>query len=96
MGSAGVQPSNPRTAERPSGNLPLAPTSFVGRDREVAEVGRLLSERQLLTLCGPGGAGKTRLALAVASSLGDHFEDGVWWGELAPISDPALVAGPIL
>jgi predicted ATPase len=92
VGSAGVQPSNPRTAERPSGNLPLAPTSFVGRDREVAEVGRLLSERQLLTLCGPGGAGKTRLALAVASRLGDHFEDGVWWVELAPISDPNLVA----
>jgi predicted ATPase len=78
---------------RPPNNLPLQLSSFVGREREIAEVeGLLLSGRQLLTLSGPGGAGKTRLALAVASRLGDHFEDGVWWVELAPISDPNLVA----
>jgi predicted ATPase/DNA-binding CsgD family transcriptional regulator len=80
-----------RAPEQPPGNLPLERTSFVGRDREVAEIERLLSERRLLTLCGPGGAGKTRLALAVARRLVEGFEDGVWWIELAPISDPELV-----
>jgi non-specific serine/threonine protein kinase len=67
-------------------------SSFVGRQREIAEVEALLSEHRLLTLTGPGGSGKTRLALAVASRLGDQFEDGVWFVELAPISDPDLVA----
>jgi predicted ATPase/DNA-binding CsgD family transcriptional regulator len=72
-------------------NLPLEMTSFVGREREVAEIERLLSDRRLLTLCGPGGAGKTRLALAVARDLLGEFEGGVWWVELASISDPELV-----
>ena len=91
VGSARVQPSAPRPKGRPLGNLPLERTSFVGREREVAEIERLLSERQLLTLCGPGGAGKTRLALAAARKLVEGFQDGVWWVELAPISDPNLV-----
>jgi len=76
----------------PPHNLPLELTTFVGRDREVAEVKRLLSGRRILTLCGPGGAGKTRLALAVAQDLVEEFEGGVWWVELAPLSDPNLVA----
>jgi predicted ATPase len=92
VGSARLQPSGPRPSERPLDNLPLERTSFVGRDREVAEIQRLLSDRQLLTLCGPGGAGKTRLALAVSSGLIERFEDGVWWVELAPIADPGLIA----
>ena len=80
-----------RTPDRPLGDLPLELTSFVGREREIAEAKRLLSDRRLLTLCGPGGAGKTRLALAVARHLVEGFEDGVWWIELAPLSGPELV-----
>jgi len=78
-------------ADHPLDNLPLELTSFIGREREVAEVERLLRDRRLLTLCGPGGSGKTRLALAVAQELVEAFEDGVWWVELAPISDPKLL-----
>ncbi len=79
------------TVDHPSHNLPLERTSFVGRAREVAEIERLLSERHLLTLCGPGGAGKTRLAQAVARDLVEGFDGAVWWVELAPISDPKLL-----
>ena len=91
MESVATDSFAPRRPVSPPHNLPLELTSFVGRDMEVAEVGRLLTERRLLTLCGPGGAGKTRLALAVAQDLVEEFEDGVWWVELAPISDPSLV-----
>ena len=76
---------------RPKNNLPLQLTGLVGREREIAEVERLLSEHRLLTLTGPGGSGKTRLALAVASTLGDDYEDEAWLVELAPLSDPELV-----
>jgi predicted ATPase len=92
MESARVQPFAARQPELPPHNLPLELTSFVGRDREVAEIKQLLSGRRLLTLCGLGGAGKTRLALAVAQDLVEEFEDGVWWVELAPLSEPNLVA----
>jgi non-specific serine/threonine protein kinase len=80
-----------RAAERPADNLPLGLSSFIGREREIAEVQGLIAATRLLTLCGPGGAGKTRLALAVAAGLVEKFEDGVWWVELAPLSDPELV-----
>jgi len=66
-------------------------SSFVGREREIAEIERLLGETRLLTLTGTGGCGKTRLALAVASDLVEGFEDGVWWVGLAPLVDPDLV-----
>ena len=85
----------PRTRQRPPNNLPLELSSFIGREREVAEVEGLLSGRRLLTLCGPGGCGKTRLALAVAREMVEELEDGVWWVELAPISDPDLVPGAV-
>src|SRR5215208_7555054 len=91
MGSARVQPSSPRLTERQPDTLPFERTSFVGRETEVAEIERLLSDRQLLTLCGPGGAGKTRLALAAARDLVEGFEGDVWWVELASISDPGLL-----
>ncbi len=82
----------PRTPERPPHNLPLELSSFVGREKELSEVKRLLENNRLLTLTGSGGCGKTRLALAAASELVEGFEDGVWMVELAPLADPSLVA----
>jgi class 3 adenylate cyclase len=75
-------------------NLPAQPTLLVGRERELEEVLALLrsSNVRLLTLIGPGGTGKTRLALQAAAELMDEFEDGVFFVALAPIADPALVA----
>ena len=72
-------------------NLPIQLTSFVGREREIAEVKRLLTTTHLLTLTGSGGCGKTRLALQVGADLLEKFPDGVWIVELAFLSDPALV-----
>ena len=85
----------PRAREHPSDNLPLQLSSFVGREREIAEVKGLFAERRLMSLIGPGGCGKTRLALAVAHEMVEGFEDGVWWVELASLSDPKLVAGAV-
>ena len=72
-------------------NLPVQLTSFIGRDHELAEVKRLLTTTRLLTLTGSGGTGKTRLALHVAGEVLNQSADGVWFIELAPLSDPALV-----
>ena len=72
-------------------NLPRQLTSFIGREDEMAEVKRLLSTACLVTLTGAGGAGKTRLALRVGADLLDQYTDGVWFVELAHLSDPALV-----
>jgi predicted ATPase len=72
-------------------NLPAQLTSFVGREREVAEVRRLLGTTRLLTLTGAGGVGKTRLALEVVTALVDRYRDGVWLVELAPLRDATLV-----
>jgi predicted ATPase/class 3 adenylate cyclase/DNA-binding CsgD family transcriptional regulator len=72
-------------------NLPSQPTSFIGRSIEIAEIRKLLADNRLVTLTGSGGCGKTRLALQVAADeLGD-FPDGVWWVDLAPITDGAAV-----
>lgn len=73
-------------------NLPIQLTSFIGRERERAEVKRLLATTRLLTLAGAGGCGKTRLALQVAAEMLEQFADGVWVVELAPLSDPSLVS----
>ncbi len=80
-------------AQRATNNLPLQLTSFIGREREMAEINRLLSSSRLLTLTGPGGSGKTRLALQITAHLlaVREFPDGVWWVDLAPLSDPTLV-----
>ena len=80
------------------GITPPAPrTPFIGRDREVAAVAGLLASDgvTLLTLTGPGGSGKTRLALAVASSLGDAYPDGIVFVLLASITDDTLVESTI-
>jgi predicted ATPase/DNA-binding CsgD family transcriptional regulator len=73
------------------GNLPAEPNSFVGRERDLAELARLLSDVRALTLCGPGGIGKTRLALRLAVDVVPGFPDGAWLVELADTEDPALV-----
>jgi hypothetical protein len=73
------------------GNLTDALSSFIGRKRELAEVKQLLSEYRLLTLTGPGGCGKTRLALRVASELRSQYRDGVWLVEFASLADGELV-----
>ena len=74
-------------------NLPVPATPFLGRERELSEVVELLSrdEARLLTLTGPGGTGKTRLALQAAAEASDAFPDGIWWVPLAPLRDPKLV-----
>jgi predicted ATPase/class 3 adenylate cyclase len=74
-------------------NLPLQPTPFIGREKEVEAVQQLLlrESSRLVTLTGPGGVGKTRLALQVAADQASHFTDGTWFVSLAPISDPDLV-----
>src|SRR5439155_1823488 len=77
-------------------NLPRPASSFVGREREVAEVAALLQDgARLLTLTGPGGTGKTRLALEAAAELVPDFKAGVFFVGLAPLSDPALVTETI-
>jgi predicted ATPase/class 3 adenylate cyclase len=72
-------------------NLPLQVTSFIGREKELAEVKRLLETTRLLTLTGAGGVGKTRLALHAAAEALPRFTEGVWLAELAALADPALV-----
>ncbi len=75
-----------------TGNLPAEPNSFVGRERDLAELAQLLlGEVRALTLCGPGGIGKTRLALRLACELVPGFPDGAWLAELGDTVDPALV-----
>ncbi len=74
-----------------SHNLPTQLTSFIGREREIAQVKGFLLTTRLLTLTGAGGAGKSRLAFQVAAEAVEHFADGVWVTELASLADPALV-----
>ncbi len=72
-------------------NLPMQLTSFIGRERELAEVKQLLANTRLLTLTGPGGTGKTRLSLQLAQDMLPSFTNGVWLVELAPLTDPSLI-----
>jgi len=83
-----------KTLDRRPHNLPAQPTALIGREKEVASVCSLLrrADARLVTLTGPGGTGKTRLGLQVAAELLDDFKDGVWFVNLAPISDSSLVA----
>ena len=80
-----------RSLEAYTHNLPTQVSSFIGREREAADARRMLAESRLVTLTGPGGAGKTRLALQVAAEVIEEFPDGVWLVELAALTDPALL-----
>jgi predicted ATPase/DNA-binding CsgD family transcriptional regulator len=80
---------------RRSGNLPAEATSFIGRRRELAELRRKLTAARLVSLVGPGGVGKTRLAIRIAADLGRGFPGGAWLVELAEVRDPALVANAV-
>lgn len=72
--------------------LPKSPTTFIGRGGQVAEIGKLLERTRLLTLTGPAGCGKTRLALEAATELSTQFEDGVYWCDLSSLSDPSYLS----
>ena len=81
----------------------VSPTIFLcnlhllsGTEKEIDEVKRELAEHRLVTLTGPGGTGKTRLSLQVAAELLDHFPHGIWFVELAPLSEPELIPQAIL
>src|SRR5215469_15262813 len=82
-----------KTLDSYPNNLPLQPTPFLGREKEVDALQQLLLREgsRLVTLTGPGGIGKTRLALQVAAEVSELFPDGTWFVSLAPISDPDLV-----
>ena len=80
-----------RSLESTPNNLPKQVTSFIGRERELAEVRKLLGNTRLLTLTGPGGIGKTRLSLQVGAEVTDDYSDGVWFVELAAVADSRLV-----
>ena len=88
-GAAVLAARGPRTAV--PNNLPLNPPALFGRQAELGTVTALLAQSHLLTLVGAGGVGKTRLALEVAAVVRDDYADGVWFVELAPVTDPALV-----
>ena len=87
-----VEQTYERALSRPRGNLPIQASSFVGRERELAELKVMLAESRLLTLTGPGGCGKTRLALQAATHLAEDFDDGVGFVELASLSRPEVIA----
>lgn len=77
------------------GNLPAPLTSFVGRDQDLAALKDLLAANRLVTVTGPGGTGKTRMALRLAEELAPGYPDGAWLCELAPLADPALVGDAV-
>jgi predicted ATPase/class 3 adenylate cyclase len=77
-------------------NLPAQLTSFIGREKEMAEIKQALTEHRLVTLTGSGGAGKSRLSLQVAADALVQFRDGIWFVELAPLAEPDLIPQTIL
>jgi predicted ATPase len=91
--AAGLRTEFPtlRALDASPGNLRAAVTSFIGRESEVAELQAAVKAHRLLMLTGVGGVGKTRLATEVAARLADEFPDGVWFFELAAVTDPAAV-----
>lgn len=78
-------------ASKPLTNLPASLTSFIGREKERAEILKLISKYRLVTLVGPGGVGKSRLSLKAGEQIVGDYTHGVWLVELAPILDPSLI-----
>ncbi len=89
-----AKPEPPRTTVR--SNLPAPVTSFVGREREIEHIGELLERSRLVTLVGPGGAGKTRLAREAVAGWLDRVADGVWMVELAPVTAAVEIVPAVL
>ncbi len=77
-----------------AGNLPAEPNSFIGRGRDLTELARMLGKVRVLTLCGPGGIGKTRLSVRLAGQVAERFPGGTWLVPLADTSDPGQLPGP--
>jgi len=96
--AAGLEPGSPgaRQSSAHAGNLPAQLTSFVGRDEEIRRVTKLLGESRLITLTGPGGAGKTRLSIEVGTRLATQASDGVWFVPLAPVRNAIDVPQAVL
>ncbi|PZS32099.1 MAG: ATPase, partial [Pseudonocardiales bacterium] len=96
--AANLHPDPPGKAGRAAAvatALPLPLTPFVGRVAERAALTEALHEHRLVTAVGPGGVGKTRLALSVAADVTDRFADGVWYADLVPVTDPLMIASAI-
>ncbi|WP_158558255.1 AfsR/SARP family transcriptional regulator [Spongiactinospora gelatinilytica] len=94
--SAPPAATEPPFAREPGGNLRAGLTSFVGREDDLAKTGELLAGHRLVTLIGPGGAGKTRLAVESARAVADRMPGGTWLAELAPVADPDEVPYTVL
>jgi predicted ATPase/DNA-binding SARP family transcriptional activator len=93
--ATGAVAQTPDQAAEARDNLPVQASRFVGRDRELSELRGLLSSARVLTLTGAGGVGKTRLSLELAGTVLGRWRDGVWFAELAPLSDPTLIAAKL-
>src|SRR5258708_34387502 len=78
-----------------AGNLPAEPNAFIGRERDLADLVSMLGRVRMLTLRGPGGIGKTRLALKLAANLAEDYPDGVWIADLADAEAPERL-GPLV
>ena len=84
-------PEAPPRPAAPTRHIPRPLTPLIGREREREDIGARLFRSRLVTLCGPGGVGKTRLAIEAAAEWAEDQPDGLWFVDLAPLSDPALV-----
>jgi non-specific serine/threonine protein kinase len=83
--------SESKKKKTPSSSIPTVLTSFIGRKHELAEIVHLLESSRVLTLTGAAGCGKTRLALRIATEINDQYEDGIYWVELARLTNDRLI-----